>query len=153
MERPAAKIVFKGLEILEKSMQRRPDEGVNITAFNFDVNVESRLNPNERSILVIVRINLKEGGKDPNIASITTVCLYVLDNYDEVLLKNDGATYEIPADLNTLLQSVSVSTVRGIMYSEFRGTYITAAILPVIVVTPDMIQTQQPNPLEKSATP
>jgi hypothetical protein len=54
----------------------------------------------------------------------------------------------LPSGIIDLLNSVSVSTVRGMMFSAFKGTFLHNAVLPVIdpktfKVKPDKVKPGQ----------
>jgi hypothetical protein len=39
---------------------------------------------------------------------------------------------KLPSDIIIAMNSISISTIRGIMFSTFKGTYLHNAFLPVI---------------------
>ena len=39
---------------------------------------------------------------------------------------------KLPSDIIIAINSISISTIRGIMFSTFKGTYLHNAFLPVI---------------------
>ena len=45
-----------------------------------------------------------------------------------------GLTFELPDGLADILNSVALSTARGIMFSEFKGTLLHHAFLPIVDV-------------------
>ena len=93
-----------------------------------------------KAIFIKVDIKIRERDKELIIASISTGCGFEIDNFDEVILKQEDNRYFIPSEVDALLKSVSVSTARGVMFSEFRGTYLFNLILPVIIFQPPPIE-------------
>jgi hypothetical protein len=135
MDNPQAKIKFKGIELLSINMVRRPDNiAILATNFHFEVNAELRVNPELKIILIIVDINIRELNQEELRASISVGCVFDVDNFDEVIKKQNETLYNVPPELDALLKSVSISTTRGIMHSEFKGTYLGNAVLPVIIL-------------------
>ncbi len=45
---------------------------------------------------------------------------------------SNGLTMIIPDSLSEILNSVSISTTRGVMHSTLKGTFLNNAILPII---------------------
>ena len=43
-----------------------------------------------------------------------------------------GMPQELPTDIIVTINSISISTIRGIMFSTFKGTYLHNAFLPII---------------------
>jgi hypothetical protein len=39
---------------------------------------------------------------------------------------------KLPEEFLTTINSISISTVRGVMFSQFKGTFLHNAILPVV---------------------
>ena len=62
-------------------------------------------------------------------------CLLQVDEFDNKILLNESKLYVIPPQLETIIRTVSVSTARGILYSELRGMYLHNVILPVVYMT------------------
>ncbi len=50
--------------------------------------------------------------------------------YNVVQLEN--GLFHVPVALDEMLRQVSISTTRGIIYSEIRGTYLHGAIMPIV---------------------
>jgi hypothetical protein len=54
-----------------------------------------------------------------------------VENLEE-FRKKDSEEFEIPEFFNTTINSISLSTIRGIMYSHFKGTFLHNTILPIV---------------------
>ncbi|MDN3656692.1 hypothetical protein QWZ08_13690 [Ferruginibacter paludis] len=64
-------------------------------------------------------------------ASITIACTFDIINFEEVIISNgDAAT--IPDTILETLNIITIGTMRGIMFTGFRGTWLHNSILPVI---------------------
>jgi len=55
---------------------------------------------------------------------------------------NKSKPLELPEPLATTLNSVSISTTRGLMFAIFRGSFLRKAVLPVVDPTLFAIQRQ-----------
>jgi hypothetical protein len=136
MEKVEPKVKLTGIDELAKLIHRRPDQGFSATIFNFDIKAESRLNPPQKNIFIIVDINVRELNGEVILASITIACIFEVENFDEIIKKQNDTTFSVPTDLDNLLKTISISTARGVLYSELRGTYIGNAILPIVILPP-----------------
>jgi len=127
-------IKFIGIEILSKSMAERPvGFPVGIINYNFDIKVQSQVIADQKILMPIVTAKINELSTSQKIAEIKTACLFSIENFNEIIKKNeDGTLYHIPRELELILRPVALSTTRGIIYSEFRGTYLANAIMPII---------------------
>jgi hypothetical protein len=150
MEDNAARIRFAGIEIASKNMLPRPMESMTPpTTFHHDITAISQVNPQIKLVLVTVNITIREDGKDYGCFSISVICAFEIENFDVIIKKLSEGQYHIPPDIDAMLKSVSVSTARGIIYSELRGTFLFGAILPIVIFTPDQVKQQH----EKEMTP
>jgi len=60
--------------------------------------------------------------------------LKLIENFEEKIKLNDERKYVIPTAFEMFMRSVSISTTRGIVYAELRGTYLHNAIMPVFLI-------------------
>lgn len=122
---------LKRIELLSFNLTHPVENSHNNITFNFDIRSEIKLNKEQKLILVIISIDLFDQEKTIKLGDISTSCIFEVPNYDlYVDLKNNGVNF--PEDFIITINSISLSTTRGIMFSQFRGTYLHNAILPVI---------------------
>lgn len=122
---------LKGVELLSFNLTQPVENSHNNITFNFDIRSEIKLNNEQKLVLVIISIDLFDQEKTIKLGNISTSCIFEVPNYDlYVDLKNNGVNF--PEDFIITINSISLSTTRGIMFSQFRGTYLHNAILPVI---------------------
>jgi hypothetical protein len=57
--------------------------------------------------------------------------MFDIFNFDGVKIESEDAI-SLPDDMLDLLNTVTIGTARGVLYSELRGTYLDHAILPVL---------------------
>ena len=65
------------------------------------------------------------------LAEVNINIFYVVENIKNFENKKEKKM-EFPEDFSIALNSVSISTLRGIMFSQFRGTYLHNAFLPIV---------------------
>ncbi len=103
--------------------------------YNFEVTTESSLQKDNHNIFIFVKVNLSEEPERAiHLASFIFVCIFEIENYDEVVTLNDNGLYTIDYDLEMYLRSASISTSRGIIWCELKGSYLHNAVMPVIDV-------------------
>jgi hypothetical protein len=131
-----AKIKLTIIELLEKFLLRRAEDGFTGTNFQFDIKAETRVSAEQRWIIVLADLTVKEIGKEQVLARLGMACAFELENFDDVLIKQAENNYIVPPDLEMLTKTVAISTARGILFSELRGTYLAGAVLPMLILAP-----------------
>jgi hypothetical protein len=122
---------FKAIEIASKTMYAIPQQGIQPN-FDFNINVEIRVQAETNLVIPFVYIDIKNG-KAPA-ASITIACAFEIDDFANHIRVNDQGIYMIPPPLQHIIVPMSISTSRGIIFSEFRGTWLHNAIMPAVPV-------------------
>lgn len=122
---------IKGIEIVRSVLNQPPQSGINIEEFIFNIAVEQKIDQTNHLILVFVNTNILTKGVDQPLGSLSTLCIFHVANFDDVIKKEEGRLV-LPDHFVSLLSSISISTSRGVMFTFFRGTYLHKAILPVI---------------------
>jgi|GEM_PF-605159 len=120
-----------GIDIIEITL-KLPDVNVEpVTAYNFNAGIETRLNPTQNAIIVLISIQINSEDLKTNFAYIKTGCQYKISNFHELINSTPNVAPLIPPPLLDVLNSISLSTTRGIMYSQFKGTFLHNAMLPI----------------------
>ena len=122
---------LKGIEIADISI-RHPEKQLPIECkYNFEINIQQRIIGKENTIIVTPAITVKLDEDNFICSTIKVNFIYHLENLEE-FRKNDSEEFEIPEFFNTTINSISLSTIRGIMYSHFKGTFLHNTILPIV---------------------
>lgn len=123
-----SKIQLQGIDLIEFSFssQDAPSE-----THIFEVNVESKVNKKDLNIVIITNIKILTSDKDKCLAKVVTGCRYLVDNLKEFIEKSND-DFEMPILLVDLLNSISLSTTRGIMFELFKGTFLHNYVLPIV---------------------
>lgn len=122
---------IKGIEIVRSVLNQPPQSGLNFEEFTFNIGVEQKIDETNKIILVFVNTDILSKGVDKPLASLSTLCIYHVANFEDIIKKEEGRLV-LPDHFVNLLSSISISTSRGVMFTFFRGTYLHKAILPVI---------------------
>jgi len=122
---------LKGIELL-RTLINQPGLSFSPTEFQFDVSVEYRIDPSQKLIFVLTTADVRNDNKPEQLAAISSACIFGLENFEELVKIKPDNQFEVKDETMLILVSISLSTLRGIMFDQFRGTYLHAAILPVI---------------------
>lgn len=127
-----AQIQFKSIELLNGGLHLPNKPVLSLGNFNFSVSGEFRIDPSQKLIFVIISTEIKTEDNAMTLGSLSISCIFHLVNFDEVIKNTADGKLEIPPGLAVTLNSISLSTFRGVLFSTFRGTYLHNAILPII---------------------
>jgi hypothetical protein len=121
---------IEGIELLEYAIIA-PDQIIEPQAvFKFDINIEHRFNLENNNVFVIVAIHifLQETGIKVGNAKIS--CIYKVERLQNYVDNTNQVSF--PQDFIISLNSISLSTCRGVIFALFRGTFLHNAILPIV---------------------
>lgn len=120
---------IKGIELLDFSITS-PTKPIELNApFQFNINIEHRFKLETKTIFVIVSVNILAKDTDIKIGNAKINCIYNVTNLDEFV---DNGKVIFPNEFIITLNSISLSTCRGILFTLFRGTFLHNAVLPII---------------------
>lgn len=120
---------IEGIELLEYSIISPSKEIEPNTPFRFDMNVEHRFNIDSKRIFVVVSIEIFIQDTDIKLGNSKISCIYSVLELDKFLIKDK---ISFPNAFITTLNSISLSTCRGVLFTLFRGTFLHNAILPIV---------------------
>ena len=124
------RIKLDRVELLEKTMSRaQPATPV----FNFQIKAQSIIHREEKTVITFIGIAVKNESSEIKLAEFLTACGFIIENFEEVIEKDEQGLDLMPVELDNTLKSISISTTRGIIYSELRGTALHGAYLPIIL--------------------
>jgi hypothetical protein len=121
----------KGIEILETSLNTPKTSIDDTTTFGFDLQVEQSFNVENKLGIITCAINIRNNETQEKYGHFKASCLYYIEDIESFIDKKNN-TANFPESIIIMLNSISISTVRGVMYGAFRGTYLNGAILPVV---------------------
>lgn len=97
--------------------------------FKFTINIEHLINIKDNLIAIKPNIEIFTEENETILGTLTASLVFEFDNLSAFVIENE---IKLPLDIIIAINSLSISTVRGIMFSTFRGTYLHNAFLPVI---------------------
>lgn len=122
---------MKGVELV-KSQINQPAANFSAKEFQFTLNIETKLDPLQQLAFIIVSVDIMADGKPDILATISSACIFGIDNFEEVFKKISEDKYDTSDNVMFMLISISISTLRGIMHEQLRGTYLHMAFLPIV---------------------
>jgi hypothetical protein len=129
----SAKIGFqiKAIEILEFSLFSQSQPITDIFTYHTNLSLEHRISEQNKVIIVLPTAEIIHEDKKTILAKIRVSFIYEFSSF-EGFTTGSPAVYNFPKESMVALNSISISTLRGIMFSLFRGTFLHKAILPVV---------------------
>jgi len=94
-------------------------------SLNLDADIQKNL------FLVTPTISIMNPERTITFAYVKTKCFFSVNNLSTFVKNN---SLQIPDSLRDRMSSISISTSRGIMFCELKGSYLNNAILPIIDV-------------------
>jgi hypothetical protein len=122
---------IKGVDLLEFWFNQPKAQGADVKVYHYDILIEHQVNNEHNILLVVTCVELFNEARDFNFGAIKVGCAFELDDLKKYF-DNKTKKYIIPKGIIEVLNSVSLSTTRGVMFSQLRGTYLHNAVLPII---------------------
>lgn len=123
---------LKSIELLKGSISLPSVPEVSLNNFNFNISLESKADATNKFLFVIVSVEIRSEDQNHILGSLAVSCIYSIVNFDEVVKIEADGKLDIPQPLVEILNSISISTARGVMFSTFKGTFLHNAFLPIV---------------------
>lgn len=123
---------IKGLEILDIELKQPKLQLPATNLFHYNINIQHKINPERKLVFVIVGVNVLHEDQKTVLGTVKASCIFELENFNELAIKNDNKIISFPIETIEILNSVAISTTRGVMFTCFRGTFLHHAVLPLI---------------------
>lgn len=122
---------FVGIELLGVQIIHPNNPELNLDEFSFNIEIKAGVSKEEKKVIVSTNVETQNKDKSITLGNISVNCIFIIENFEElIILQKENAN--IPTYIIEVLNSLSYSTVRGIMWNEFKGTFLHNAVLPVI---------------------
>lgn len=133
-DNPATGIGFQIRELRVTSYSINEEQLTPENEFNFGIQIEHSFDPN--GDVRVVRVKLTVGYTPQQLlVELHLDCYYQLVGYQEWLSfqsADDQATGALPVGLAMTLNSIAISTTRGVLFERLRGTSLQEIVLPVV---------------------
>jgi len=122
---------IKGIEILDTSIVRPKNRIDGNTIFGFELQAQHSFNLERELVIVTCNVEVLDNNSKDKLGHVNASCLYYVEDFEQYFDKEKN-TSNLPQGVITMLNSISISTIRGVMYGIFRGTFLNGAILPIV---------------------
>lgn len=120
---------LKNIELLQSSLSAI-DYAISMdTIFKFNINIEHLVIINENCIAVKPNVEIFTEENNFILGNLSSSLMFEIENLASYVVDKE---VKLPSDIIVAINSISISTIRGIMFSTFKGTYLHNAFLPVI---------------------
>ena len=131
IQKEEVKFLIKGIELLDLNIIYPKAPLVGEVVFKFNINVEIKIINEQSLIMAIVSVDILDNKTFDKFGFIKVNCIFGVDDFMSFVDKETKKA-NFPKQFITTLNSISLSTTRGIMYDQFRGTFLHGAILPIL---------------------
>jgi hypothetical protein len=118
-----------GIELIEYSIKQPFEVLPEQFESRYNVNIEHKVDKQSNRIICIMTFEVIAEESSLNLANAKIGCIFDIVDMNQ-FIENDAI--HIPDQLIVTLNSISLSTCRGVMFGLFRGTYLHNTILPII---------------------
>lgn len=122
---------IRAIELLSGSLNLPANPNTPVTNFNFNISIESRADAVNKLVFVIVHVEINDD-HSVVLGALSVSCIFEIVNFEDVIKVEADGKVNIPQRLIETLNSISISTTRGVMFSTFKGTFLHGAVLPII---------------------
>lgn len=120
---------LKNIEFSQSSLSAI-DYAIDIdTIFKFNINIEHLVNISENCIAIKPNVEIFTEDNAFILGKLSSSLIFEFENLASFVVDKE---VKLPSDIIIAINSISISTIRGIMFSTFKGTYLHNAFLPVI---------------------
>ncbi len=131
MENKEFEFRLKGMDILQSSISEININQSKTVNYNFDINIETKLNREKKMVFVAPTVVVRMNNKPKQLGMLKIALMFEFKLFDDYFDEKTN-DFSLPKDINTTLISVSISTLRGVLFNQFKGTALHNAILPMI---------------------
>jgi len=125
-------IKLRGIELLNVSLIRLEHSSKNLSTFLYNVRIVQDIDKNKKLVFIIVHVDIHSTEEKKDVGSLSVSHIYELANFEEAITILDEHNFKISESLNDILNSISISTTRGVMFSTYKGTFLHNALLPIV---------------------
>lgn len=127
-----AVLQLKAIELLQSSLNTPNSSVVNTLNYTFNISIESRGDALNKLVFIIVSVDIMNSDQSFLLGAISVSCVFEIANFKEVIKMDPEGQVIIPEGLMHILNSLAISTTRGVLFATFKGTFLHAAVLPMI---------------------
>lgn len=122
---------LRNIDVIEVILKHPEKQLPKECQYNFDINIQHNITDKDNLIVVAPTILIRINNEEIIYGKFKANIFFQVQNLDD--FKNqDNSKFDIPDPFITTLNSISISTLRGLMFLAFKGTFLHNAILPIV---------------------
>lgn len=125
-------VTLKGIELLHSTLVRPPAITPDLSLLKYYVKFDYQIDKEKKLIFITVNIRIETFPAEAEVGKLVVSHIYEIADFEHVIDIKEGDKFSIPQELTTILNDISLSTTRGVMYSNYKGTFLHHALLPVV---------------------
>lgn len=122
---------IKRIEIIN-SIIRASSDLQQVKIFAFDIQFKTNANLKDNVISVFADVVVRNHEKSDHLGQFSALFHFGVDDLEKHINGKELNQIEIPQPLLSALLGISASTLRGLMFGAFKGTFLHNAILPLV---------------------
>lgn len=135
MENSQIKFRLKEIQIISKKVAQPPIHIIINGIQNemlFDMKSDFKVDAEKKIVAVITYTGIRELQSEEYLADFSFAYLFEVIDFDKYIKLTSENVFHIPEQLVPTMKQVAISTSRGIIFSEVRGTYLHNVMMPII---------------------
>jgi hypothetical protein len=125
---------LKGIEIIKQNLNP-PEQPLTLEVFNFELQFRSAVNPPENTITLVADVKIADASSGICLGEYAAGFHFSIEALAlHTSVHAPSGSVQLPEPLLRTLMGISASTLRGLMFATFKGTFLNHAVLPVIDV-------------------
>ena len=100
-------------------------------AYLFNMNIEHRVDVEKKFVMVLTSASCFADKDQGDLSRFKSSCIYYLPQLEKYIDK-ETKVLNLPEQFIILINSISISTTRGLMFSFLKGTFLHNAIIPIV---------------------
>ena len=125
---------LRAIELHELSIFKPAPGAQPPVTFNFEISLDANVDHSQKLVINNTRIKIKGDQNEAILGSLICACIFSVANFEEVIKMKEDGQADIDEAFVEAINSISISTTRGVMFSELKGTVLHYAFLPIIDV-------------------
>lgn len=125
-----AEFKISNIEVLSSSFNSHNFKE-EVTDYNFKLDAQIKIAPEQKTAISIVQVAITQANQNTSVGHYSAAVHFLITNFEDVIHQEDSHL-TLPDILVGILNSIAISTVRGMMFEAFRGTFLHTAILPIV---------------------
>lgn len=122
---------LKGIELLDINLKHPQVQLSEERTYDFNVNIQHLINHEEKRVVVNTTVEAIHREGQSAHAFIKTKCVFFIENFSDFIVENTNEV-NFPQQFIVTLNTIALSTTRGIMYCHFKGTFMHDVLLPIV---------------------